>query len=62
MAVSTDTPMEPVKGHTALAWVAVLAIAAVGLLIIVVSAFSQDNVRTSVDGDRSVDSQYFDEG
>lgn len=60
MAVPTDTPMHPVKGHTALAWVTVLAIAAVGLLIIVVSAFSQNNAPATVDGDRSVESQYFD--
>ena len=52
--------MEPVKGTGALAWIVVLTIAAVGMLFIVISAFSQDNAVTSVDGDRSIRSHYFD--
>lgn len=58
---ATDTPMVPVKGQTALAWIVVLTIFAIGMLFIVISAFSQDNTTTSVDGDRAVHSQYFDE-
>jgi len=46
----SDTPMVPVKGQTGLAWVVVLAIFFVGGLILVVSAFSQDNDPTTVDG------------
>lgn len=46
----SDTPMVPVKGQTGLAWVVVLTILFVGGLILVVSAFSQDNDPTSVDG------------
>ena len=50
--------MVPVKGQAGLAIVLTLAIAAIGLLLIVVSAFSQDNVSTSVDGKQAVHSQY----
>ena len=46
----SDTPMVPVKGQTGLAWVVVAAMLLVGGLIIVVSAFSQDNDPTTVDG------------
>ena len=42
--------MVPVKGQTGLAWVVVLTILFVGGLILVVSAFSQDNDPTTVDG------------
>ncbi len=45
-----DTPMVPVKGQTGLAWVVVIAILLVGGLILVVSAFSQNNDPTTVDG------------
>ena len=48
-----DTPMVPVKGQSGLAFLVVLAIAGVALLIIIVSAFSQDNARTSVTGDKA---------
>jgi hypothetical protein len=57
---ANDTPMVPLKGQTGLAWIVVLAIALVGLMIIVVSATSQDNARTSVDGDRATYSHYLD--
>jgi hypothetical protein len=56
----TDTPMVPVKGQAVLALVITLAIAAAGLLLIVVSAFSQDNANISVDGKQSVHSQFLD--
>jgi hypothetical protein len=46
----SDTPMVPVKGHTGLAWVVVLAMFLVGGFVLVVSAFSQNNDPTSVDG------------
>jgi hypothetical protein len=52
--------MVPLKGQTGLAWLVVLAITLVGLMIIVVSATSQDNARTSVDGDRATYSHYLD--
>ena len=57
---ANDTPMLPVKGTAALAWVVVLTITAVGLLFIIIAAFSQDNAVTSVDGDASTFSQYID--
>lgn len=46
----TDTPMVPVKGQGGLALVVVLAMAAVALLFIIVSGFSQDNAPMTVDG------------
>lgn len=52
--------MEPVKGTATLAWTVVLTITAVGLLFIVISAFSQDIAVTSVDGDRAIYSHYLD--
>ena len=52
----SDTPMVPVKGQAGLAIALTLAIAGIALLILVVSAFSQDNVRTSVDGKQAVHS------
>lgn len=58
---ANDTPMAPVKGTAALAWIVVLTITVVGLLFIVISAFSQDNTVTSVDGDRSTFSHYLDD-
>ena len=54
----SDTPMVPVKGQAGLAIALTLAIAGVALLLLVVSAFSQDNVPTSVDGKQSVHSQF----
>jgi hypothetical protein len=48
--------MVPVKGQAGLAITLTLAIAAIGLLFIIVSAFSQDNVSTSVDGKQAVHS------
>jgi hypothetical protein len=48
--------MVPVKGQAGLAILVVLAIAAIGLLFIVVSAFSQDNANSSVDGKQAVHS------
>jgi hypothetical protein len=53
----TDTPMVPVKGQAGLAILVVLAIAAIGLMIIIVSAVSQDNAPTTVDGKQAVHSQ-----
>ncbi|MCU1483927.1 MAG: hypothetical protein JWN67_673 [Actinomycetia bacterium] len=52
----SDTPMVPVKGQAGLAITLTLAIAAIGLLFLIVSAFSQDNVSTSVDGKQAVHS------
>jgi competence protein ComGC len=49
--------MVPVKGQAGLAILVVLAIAAIGLLIIIVSAVSQDNAPTTVDGKQAVHSQ-----
>jgi hypothetical protein len=46
--------MVPVKGQTALAWIVVLAIAITGGMFILVSAFSQSNAPTSVDGHQAV--------
>jgi hypothetical protein len=48
--------MVPVKGQAGLAIAITLAIAAIALLFIVVSAFSQDNVNMSVDGHQAVHS------
>jgi hypothetical protein len=48
--------MVPVKGQAGLAIVLTLAIAAIGLLFLIVSAFSQDNVPMSVDGRQAVHS------
>ena len=53
-----DTPMVPVKGQTGLAFLVVLAIAGVALLIIIVSAFSQDNDRASITGNTATTTQY----
>ena len=53
----SDTPMVPVKGQTGLAWVVVLAILIVSGLILVVSAFSQNNDPTTVDGNTATTSQ-----
>nr|QMS48123.1 hypothetical protein WG33_0322 [uncultured bacterium] len=53
--------MHPERGQTALAWIVVLTIVAVGSLFLIISAFSQDTATTTVDGDRAVYSQYFDE-
>lgn len=53
--------MVPERGHTALAWIVVLTIVAIGMLFIVISSFSQDTATTTVDGDRAVYSQYQDE-
>jgi hypothetical protein len=50
--------MVPVKGQAALAWIVVLAIVAIALLFIIVSAFSQDNDRTSVDGTTATTTQF----
>ena len=55
----TDTPMIPVKGHTSLAWVVVLAMLLIGGLILVVSAFSQNNDPSSVDGRTATTSHDF---
>lgn len=52
--------MVPAKGTSGLAWIVVLTVLVLGLLPLVISAFSQDNTVTSVDGERSVESQYFD--
>jgi hypothetical protein len=49
-----DTPMVPVKGQTGPAWVAVIALAIILALFVIVSAFSQHNARTSVDGHQAV--------
>ena len=51
---ANDTPMVPVKGQTGLAWIVVGAIFLAALLILVVSASSQDNVSTSVDGNKAI--------
>ena len=42
--------MVPVKGQTGLAWIVVIAVLMFGLAFIVVSAFSQDNAPSSIDG------------
>ena len=52
--------MVPEPGQTALAWIVVLTVFAIGMVFIVISAFSQDTATTSVDGDRAVYSQYQD--
>lgn len=49
-AAVNETPMVPVKGQTALAWVVVAAIVLVGGMILLVSAFSQDNAPSSITG------------
>jgi hypothetical protein len=51
--------MVPVKGQTGMAWVVVLAIVLVAGLILVVSAFSQNNDPTTVDGRTATTSQNF---
>jgi hypothetical protein len=48
--------MVPVKGQAGLAIAITLAIAAVALLMLIVSAFSQDNVPMTVDGKQAVHS------
>ena len=58
---ANQTSIEPAKGTAGLAWIVVLTIAAIGLLILIVSAFSQDNTKMSVDGDRSTYSQWVDQ-
>jgi competence protein ComGC len=50
--------MVPVKGQTGLAFLVVLAIAGVALLIIIVSAFSQDNDRASITGNTATTTQH----
>jgi hypothetical protein len=42
--------MVPVKGQTAMAWVVVAAMVLIGGMILLVSAFSQDNDPSSVPG------------
>lgn len=56
-ATETETPAKR-AGTSGLAWIVVLTILVLGLLPIVVSAFSQDNAVTSVDGDRSTYSHW----
>ena len=60
MAATTDTP-RTTKGTSGLAWVVVLTIALLGLLPIVVSAFSQNNANATVDGEQSTYSQWVDQ-
>ena len=52
--------MTPTKGTSALAWIVVLTILAIGLLILLVSAFSHNNTDMSVDGDKATYSQWVD--
>jgi hypothetical protein len=42
--------MVPVKGQTGLAWVVVLTFLFIGGMILLVSAFSQDNTPSSING------------
>lgn len=49
-----DTPMVPVKGQAGPAIVVVAALLALILVFIIVSAFSQNNATTSIDGNRAV--------
>ena len=58
---ANDTPMVPERGQTALAWIVVLSVFAIGMVFIIISAFSQNTATTTVDGDRAVYSQYLDE-
>ena len=58
---ANDTPMVPERGQTALAWIVVLTIVAIGMVFLIISAFSQDTVTTTIDGDRAVYSHYLDE-
>jgi hypothetical protein len=48
--------MVPVKGQAGLAIVLTLAMAAIALLFVIVSAFSQDNATMTVDGKQAVHS------
>jgi hypothetical protein len=47
---ANETPMVPVKGQTGLAWVVVLTFLFIGGMILLVSAFSQDNTPSSING------------
>ena len=60
MAATIDSPRKT-KGTTGIAWVVVLTIAVLGLLPIIVSAFSQDNANATVDGEQSTYSQWVDQ-
>ena len=53
----TPTPMVPVKGQTAMAWAVVAAMLLIGGLILVVSAFSQNNEPASITGRTATTSQ-----
>ncbi len=57
---ATDSPKRT-SGTSGLAWIVVLAIAVLGLLPIIVSAFSQNNTNITVDGDQATYSQWHDE-
>jgi hypothetical protein len=59
--VATDETPQKRPGTAGLAWIVTLTILVLGLLPIIVSAFSQDNTVTSVDGDQATYSHWFDQ-